>query len=84
MKEYIVASILAWLQTLYFLFKVRQGHEIKKTKQPLAYSTTDMEERDPLTLMVNKSPVVFIFIGEIDDLQKENRSMISKEKLEGL
>ena len=29
-KEYIVASILAWLQTLYFLFKVRRGHEIKK------------------------------------------------------
>ena len=42
-KEYIVASILAWLQTLYFLFKVRRGHEIKKKKQPLAYSTTDME-----------------------------------------
>ena len=40
-KEYIVASILAWLQTLYFLFKVRRGHEIKK--KPLAYSTTDME-----------------------------------------
>ena len=29
-KEYIVASILAWLQTLYFLFKVRRGHMIKK------------------------------------------------------
>ena len=29
-KEYIVASILAWLQTLYFLFEVRRGHEIKK------------------------------------------------------
>ena len=42
-EEYIVASILAWLQTLYFLFKVRRGHEIKKKKQPLAYSTTDME-----------------------------------------
>ena len=42
-KEYIVASILAWLQTFYFLFKVCWGHEIKKTKQPLAYSTTDME-----------------------------------------
>ena len=29
-KEYIVASILACLQTLYFLFKVRRGHVIKK------------------------------------------------------
>ena len=41
-------------------------------------------ERDPLALMVNKSPAVFIFIREIDDLQRENRSTISKEKVEGL
>ena len=41
-------------------------------------------ERDPLALMVNKSPTVFIFIREIDDLQRENRSTISKEKVEGL
>ena len=41
-------------------------------------------ERDPLALMVNKSPAVFIFIREIDDLRKENRSTISKEKVEGL
>ena len=41
-------------------------------------------ERDPLALMVNKSPVVFIFIREIDDLRRENRSTISKEKVEGL
>ena len=38
-------------------------------------------ERDPLALMVNKSPAVFIFIGEIDDLRRENRSTISKEKV---
>ena len=37
-KEYIVASILAWLQTLYFLFKVRRGHVIKsKTTFCLQY-----------------------------------------------
>ena len=41
-------------------------------------------ERYPLALMVNKSPAVFIFIREIDDLQTENRSTISKEKVEGL
>ena len=41
-------------------------------------------ERYPLALMVNKSPAVFIFIREIDDLQRENRSTISKEKVEGL
>ena len=41
-------------------------------------------ERDPLALMVNKSPAVFIFIREIDDLRRENRSTISKEKVEGL
>ena len=38
----------------------------------------------PLAPMVNKSPAVFIFIREIDDLQRENRSTISKEKVEGL
>ena len=32
----------------------------------------------------NKSPAVFIFIREIDDLQRENRSTIPKEKIEGL
>ena len=41
-------------------------------------------ERDPLALMVNKSAAVFIFIREIDDLRRENRSTISKEKVEGL
>ena len=35
-KEYIVASILAWLQTLYFLFKVRRGHVIKKQNNLLS------------------------------------------------
>ena len=39
-------------------------------------------EREPLVLVVNKSPAVFI--REIDDLQRENRSTISKEKVEGL
>ena len=41
-------------------------------------------ERDPLALMVNKSLAVFIFIREIDDLRKENRSTISIEKVEVL
>ena len=41
-------------------------------------------EREPLALMVNKSPAAFIFIREIDDLQGENRSTISNEKVEGL
>ena len=43
-------------------------------------------ERDPPALMVNKSPAVFIFIfiREIDDLRRENRSTISIEKVEGL
>ena len=36
-KEYIVASILAWYkQTLYFLFKVRRGHVIKKQNNLLS------------------------------------------------
>ena len=34
--------------------------------------------------MVIKSPAVFIFVREIDDFQRENRSTISKEKVEGL
>ena len=37
-----------------------------------------------LALMVNKSPAVFIFMPEIDDLERENRSTISKEKVECL
>ena len=43
-KEYIVASILAWLQTLYFLFKVRRGHVIKKKKQNNLLSTMRQTE----------------------------------------
>ena len=43
-----------------------------------------MRERDPVALVVIKSPEVFIFIREIDDLQRENRSTISKVKVEGL
>ena len=35
-------------------------------------------------LLVNKSPAAFIFIRKIDDLQRENRSTISNEKVEGL
>ena len=34
--------------------------------------------------MVNKSPAAFISIREIDDLQRKNRSTISKKKEEGL
>ena len=41
-------------------------------------------ERETLPLMVSKSPAAFIFIREIDDLQGENRSTISNEKVEGL
>ena len=50
-KEYIVASILAWLQTLYFLFKVRRGHVIKKqkkqnkTKQNNLFSTVRLTQK---------------------------------------
>ena len=42
-----------------------------------------MRERESLALVVNKSRAVFIFIREIDDLQRENRSTISKQKVEG-
>ena len=45
---------------------------------------TRAPKRKPVALVVNKSPAVFIFIRKIDDLQRENRSMISKEKVEGL
>ena len=41
-------------------------------------------EREPLALLVNKSPAAFIFIRKIDDLQRENRWTISNEKVEGL
>ena len=41
-------------------------------------------EREPLALVVNKSSAVFIFVSEIDDLQRENRWTIPKEKVEGL
>jgi len=41
-------------------------------------------EREPLALEVNKCSAVFIFIREIYDLQRENRSTILKEKVEGL
>ena len=41
-------------------------------------------EREPLALLVNKSPAAFIFIRKIDDLQRENRSTICNEKVEGL
>ena len=38
------------------------------------------ETREPVGLVVIKSPAVFILIREIDDLQRENTSMISKEQ----
>ena len=44
----------------------------------------DERAREPLALLVNKSPAAFIFIRKIDDLQRENRSTISNEKVEGL
>ena len=44
----------------------------------------ERDEREPVGLVLIKSPAVFILIREIDDLQRENRSTISKEKVEGL
>ena len=35
-------------------------------------------ERDPLALMVNKSPAVFIFIREIDDLYRKSRGSVNR------
>ena len=43
-KEYIVASILAWLQTLYFLFKVRRGHVIKKKNKTTSCLQCDRQK----------------------------------------
>ena len=37
-------------------------------------------ERQPVALVIIKSPAVFNFIPEIDDLRRENRSTISKKK----
>ena len=41
----------------------------------------ERDEREPVGLVLIKSPAVFILIREIDDLQRENRSTISKEKV---
>ena len=46
-------------------------------------SKASARERDPCS-NGQKSPAAFIFIREIDDLQGENRSTISNEKVEGL
>ena len=58
--------------TLLYLFENRRARERSE------------RTREPLALVVNKAPAVFIFISEIDDLQRENRSTPSKEKVEGL
>ena len=47
-------------------------------------SKIDEHAREPLALVVFKSPAVFIFMSEIDVLQRENKSTISKEKVKGL
>ena len=59
--------------TLLFRFENRRARE-----------RSERARAEPLALTVNKSPAAFIFIREIDDLQRENRSTISKEKVEGL
>ena len=59
--------------TLLFRFENRRARE-----------RSDRARAQPLALTVNKSPAAFIFIREIDDLQGENRSTISNEKVEGL
>ena len=52
----------------FFISKIDE-HEAKRAR-----------EREPVAPVVIKS----LFIREIDDLQRENRSTISKEKVEGL
>ena len=59
--------------TLLFRFENRRARE-----------RSERARAEPLALTVNKSPAAFIFIREIDDLQRENRSTISNEKVEGL
>ena len=59
--------------TLLFRFENRRARE-----------RSERARAQPLALTVNKSPAAFIFIREIDDLQGENRSTISNEKVEGL
>ena len=57
--------------TLLFRFENRQVRE---------RSELGRDEKEPVGLVVIKSPAVFILIREIDDLQRENTSMISKEQ----
>ena len=85
-----------WLVTLYGLRKMIYADVFWATKvQPLhsffiskidehASELKRAREREPVALVIIKSPVVFIFIREIDDFQSENRSTTSKEKVEGL
>ena len=85
-----------WLMTLYGLRKIIYADVFWATKvQPLhsffiskidehASELKRAREREPVALVVIKSPAVFIFIREIDDFQRENRSTISKEKVEDL
>ena len=80
-----------WLMTLYGLKKMIYADVFWATKfQPLhsffvsKIDEHERDEREPVGLVLIKSPAVFILIREIDDLQRENRSTISKEKVEGL
>ena len=57
--------------TLLFRFENRRARE-----------RSERARAEPLALTVNKSPAAFIFIREIDDLQRENRSTISNEQVE--
>ena len=55
-------------------------HSFSISKIDEQASEASAREREPVALVVIKS----LFIREIDDLQRENRSTISKEKVEGL
>ena len=80
-----------WFMTLYGLKKMIYADVFWATKfQPLhsffvsKIDEHERDEREPVGLVLIKSPAVFILIREIDDLQRENRSTISKEKVECL
>ena len=68
---------------VFWATKVQLLHSFFVSKIDEHASEASARERAP-SLLVNKSPAAFIFIRKIDDLQRENRSTISNEKVEGL
>ena len=64
--------------------KVQPLHSFFISKIDKHASEASVREREPVALVVIKFPAVFIFIREIDYFQRENRSTIAKEKVEGL